>query len=89
MLVLAWTGLENSIDNLEMFLNFPTGSIHDVITLFILLVMIFFIVKSGGMSAPAIFILYVAVMGILNFIGVNSVFNIITLILDTAVEAIF
>jgi len=69
------------LDRLNIFLNFPLGTIADIITIIVIIIAIFFVLKSG-LSAPAILGTFILLMGVLEVLGISSTFNIVTLITD-------
>ncbi len=75
--------LTDIINNFSDFLTFDRSIIPNIITLIVVvfLIILGFKMNYGSISAPIVLIaLYTVSMTILTILGINSVFNIITLI---------
>jgi len=78
--------LENTINNLSDFLTINQAIIPNIITLVVVFVM-FYLTLKGGLTWIAIALVYTLVMGVLELLGISSVFNLIT-VLGNEIESI-
>ena len=75
--------LGETIDNISALLNINITIIPNIITFFIVVILIVlsFKMNTSGLLSPVIMIaLYTVSMTILTLLGIDSVFNIITLV---------
>ena len=72
---------EIPIEKLNDFLNLNTGTIADLITIFIYIILIIITLK-GSLSGLSIVALFTVFMGLLELLGVSSTFNIVTLLVE-------
>jgi hypothetical protein len=83
--------LTDTINNLSDFLTFNRTLIPNIITFIIVVILIFLSLKSG-LEFKGILLIYGIAMGILSVLGIDSVFNIITIlenIIDQLIDLIF
>ena len=83
--------LTETLDNLSTLLNIDNAILPNIITFIVVVVIIMLSVK-GALELKSIVLIYGLVMGILAILGIESVFNIFTLIetvIEWVIESIF
>ena len=71
--------LTETINNISELLNIDYAILPNIITFIVVVVIIFLSVK-GDLELKAILLIYGIVMGILSILGIDSVFNLFTII---------
>lgn len=80
--------LGDFLNNVSTLLNIDNAIIPNIITFMVVTVIVFVSLKSQ-LSWVTLGSIYAIAMGILSILGVDSVFNIITLVEDYVLESIF
>jgi hypothetical protein len=70
-----------TINNISQLLGIPLSVIPNIITLFTTIVILFVSMKSE-LSWSALAVLYAVFMAILSLLGIESVFNLVSLIVN-------
>jgi ABC-type polysaccharide/polyol phosphate export permease len=70
-----------TINNISQLLGIPLSVIPNIITLFVTIIILFVSMKSE-LSWSALAVLYAVFMAILSLLGIESVFNLVSLIVN-------
>jgi len=73
--------LSDVINNISTLIGIDSAILPNIITFFIVITLLFLSLK-GMLSLTALIMVYVISMGILSILGIDSVFNVITLLED-------
>lgn len=76
-----------TINDISKLLNIAPNIIPDIITLLATIILLFVSMKSE-LSWSALAVLYAVFMSILGLLGINSVFNLVTLIINSLADVL-
>lgn len=76
-----------TINDISKLLNIAPNIIPDIITLLATIILLFVSMKSE-LSWSALAVLYAVFMSILGLLGINSVFNLVTLIINALADVL-
>ena len=73
--------LENTINSLSDFLTISQVIIPNIITLVVITIM-FWLTLKGGLNWIGIMLIYTLIMGVLELLGISSVFNLVSVLAE-------